>query len=69
MIDAALEQVPEPARTALRGLIDTAEPEPAPARAPANDNADLGPMSPVEESLYAVEQLNLLYDLVGACHG
>lgn len=64
LIDAALAQMPENLRTALRSMADEAQPE---ARQPANDNQDLGPVSPVERDLYDIEQIGQIIELIGAC--
>lgn len=68
-IQAALADVPaDPQAIAQRinQILDQVYPEEQP-RAPANDNPDLGPMSPVETELYLIERLGQISEMIGVC--
>jgi hypothetical protein len=61
----------EPADIArrLNDMLDQVMPEEPAPRAPANDNVDLGPVSPVERDLYDMERFGVLMEMIGVCRG
>lgn len=70
LIDAALSPLPEPARSSLRTLIDAVTlPEPERPPQAANDNPDLGPVSPVEREIYDLQRIGTILEMIGVCRG
>jgi hypothetical protein len=51
----------------INNVLDQVMPEDEAPRMAANDNQDLGPVSPVERDLYDIERFGVLMEMIGVC--
>ena len=59
---------PEALAARINEVLDQYFPEPE-KKAAANDNQDLGPVSPVEVEMHNLERLGAIMELIGVCRG